>query len=47
MMKVVVIFYSVCGSIYLLVREYKEVFEEMNIEVDIFRVSDEVVKIFF
>ncbi|EGT2207150.1 flavodoxin family protein [Clostridioides difficile] len=44
MMKVAVIFHSVCGSTYLLAREYKEVLEEMNIEVDIFRVSDEVAK---
>lgn len=43
-MKVAVIFHSVCGSTYLLAREYKEVLEEMNIEVDIFRVSDEVAK---
>ena len=43
-MKVAVIFHSVCGSTYLLAREYKEALEEMNIEVDIFRVSDEVAK---
>ncbi|MCC0644458.1 MULTISPECIES: NAD(P)H-dependent oxidoreductase [unclassified Clostridioides] len=43
-MKVAVIFHSVCGSTYLLAREYKKVLEEMNIEVDIFKVSDEVAK---
>ncbi|NMS88525.1 flavodoxin family protein [Clostridioides difficile] len=43
-MKAAIIFHSVCGSTYLLARMYKEVLEEMNIEVDMFKVSDEVAK---
>ena len=43
-MKAAVIFHSVCGSTYLLARTYKEVLEEMDIEVDMFKVSDEVAK---
>ncbi|MEF9991406.1 MAG: NAD(P)H-dependent oxidoreductase [Romboutsia sp.] len=43
-MKVGIVFHSSCGSTYLVAREYKKVLESLNLEVDIFKVEDDISK---